>query len=116
MMSERLKRAFESEMRAGYARIAHGDRAKAFWHFERAHVLGQRHTIAHVRSHWAMLGIGWANRDAREILGQIARIPAALLFSRAWVPVGNTGGANVSAFRPMPIPSDLAAVMEEPPQ
>jgi hypothetical protein len=60
-----------------------------------------------------MLRIGWINRDAREILGQSARIPAALLFSRVWVPVGNTGGSNVSAFEPMPVPADLAALLEE---
>jgi hypothetical protein len=113
MMNERLKLAFEGEMRVGYERSTQGDRVGGFRHFERAHVLGQRHTVAHVRSHWAMLGIGWANRDAREVLGQIARMPAALLFSRVWVPVGNTGGANVSAFKPMPIPSDLAALMDE---
>ena len=27
-------------------------------------------------------------------------------------PVGNTGGANVSAFQPMPVPDDLRAVLE----
>jgi hypothetical protein len=32
---------------------------------------------------------------------------AAALFSRIWVPEGNTGGANVSAIQPMPIPADL---------
>jgi hypothetical protein len=26
-------------------------------------------------------------------------------------PVGNTGGADVSAFEPMPIPEDLAGVL-----
>jgi hypothetical protein len=37
---------------------------------------------------------------------------AAALFSRLWVPVGNTGGANVSAARPMPVPSDLQAILD----
>jgi hypothetical protein len=32
---------------------------------------------------------------------------AALTKSKIWVPVGNTGGANVSPFRPMAVPEDL---------
>jgi hypothetical protein len=28
------------------------------------------------------------------------------------VPVGNTGGANVSATRPMPVPPDLQAILD----
>lgn len=34
-----------------------------------------------------------------------ATLPGALL---GWVPAGNTGGANVSALRPMPIPAEFA--------
>jgi hypothetical protein len=41
---------------------------------------------------------------------------AAALFSRLWVPVGNTGGANVSAFRPMPVPEDLQRLLEGGPE
>jgi len=115
MMSDRLKLAFETEMQCGQALMAYGDFGGAFQHFERAHVLSQRHTVPHVRTHLAMLRVGWINRDAREISGQISRMFAALLFSRLWVPVGNTGGANVSAFKPMPIPSDLAALLDEMP-
>ena len=36
----------------------------------------------------------------------------AALFSRLWVPAGNTGGANVSAMRPMPVPPDLQALLD----
>lgn len=113
MMSARLKLAFETEMQCGQALMAYGDLDGAFRHFERAHILSQRHTMPHVRTHWAMLYVGWINRDAREVLGQLGRIPAALLFSRIWVPVGNTGGSNVSAFEPMAIPADLAALLNE---
>jgi hypothetical protein len=44
-------------------------------------------------------------------MGQMLRLPAALLFSRLWVPLGNTGGANVNAMQPMPLPDDLRAVL-----
>ena len=50
--------------------------------------------------------------DAREIFGQGTRTIAALLFSRIWVPIGNTGGANVNALQPMPIPEDLRAILD----
>ncbi|RFA29999.1 hypothetical protein CAI21_08880 [Alkalilimnicola ehrlichii] len=29
------------------------------------------------------------------------------------IPAGNTGGANVSPFKPMPIPPDLAELIDE---
>lgn len=81
-------------------------------HLERAHIIGQRRTLLHVRSHLGMFAAGWARRDRRELVGQIGRIVAAALLSRIWVPTGNTGGANVSALAPMPLPPDLAALLE----
>ncbi len=59
-----------------------------------------------------MLAIGFARHDLREIVGQLFRIPAAITKSRIWVPIGNTGGANVSALRPMPVPDDLRAYVD----
>jgi hypothetical protein len=108
----RLDQAFEQEW--GLAQVARrdGDLDRAFHHLERAHILGQRRTWLHVKSHFAMLQIGWQRRDGREIRGQVARIVAAALFSRLWVPVGNTGGANVRATQPMPVPSDLQALLD----
>ena len=112
-MNPRLRATFENEMRLGWAHQMAGDLEAAFRNFERAHILGQRSTGAHVRAHLAMLHVGWSRRDAREIAGQVSRAVAALLFSRVWVPIGNTGAANVSAFKPMDIPEDLAAVLRE---
>ena len=61
-----------------------------------------------------MLRISWARRDGREVRGQILRlllIPLGHLTGR--LPLGNTGGANVSAFRPMPIAPDLDAILQQ---
>jgi hypothetical protein len=111
-MNIRIHEAFARECSlAGAARDA-GDFDAAFHHLERAHMLGQRSTRLHLRSHVGMLGIAWQRRDARELAGQLTRILAAVLFSRLWVPVGNTGGSNVSAMRPMPVPSDLQAILD----
>ena len=105
--------AFGAEMRAASAARAAGALDDAFAHYERAHIVAQRHPWRHARAHVGMLAVGFARRDAREILGQLLRIPAALTKSRLWVPRGNTGGANVSAFAPMPIPADLAPLVDD---
>ena len=111
-MSPALRAAFDNEMQLAADATREGELATAFHHLERAHILGQRHTVPHLRSHVAMLRIGWRRRDARELAGQLTRMLAAALFSRLWVPVGNTGGANVSALAPMPIPEDLRALLD----
>jgi len=104
--------AWEAEMVAARAAERGGNLDAAFAHLERAHILGQRNTLAHTRAHLHMLRIGWRRRDLRELAGQLLRIPAALTKSLIWVPAGNTGGANVSAIAPMPIPDDLKPFLD----
>ena len=112
IMGRIVREAFDRECQSSRAARDAGDLERAFHHLERAHILGQRKTWLHLRSHVGMLGIAWQRRDLREIPGQLIRIVAAALFSRLWVPVGNTGGANVSAMRPMPVPPDLQAILD----
>jgi hypothetical protein len=111
-MGRIISEAFEREWQLSLAAREARDLERAFGHLERAHILGQRSTRLHVRSHVGMLGLAWRRRDLPEIGGQLTRIAAAALFSRLWVPVGNTGGANVSATRPMPVPPDLQAILD----
>jgi len=110
-VSESVRAAFNTEWQLSAAARRNHDLDTAVAHLERAHILSQRLTILHVRTHFGMLAIGWQRRDGREVFGQFARIVAAALFSRIWVPVGNTGGANVSATRPMPVPEDLESIL-----
>lgn len=112
-MNVMLRQAFDHEMQQARAHCKNRDLAQAFHHLERAHILGQRDTWRHVLTHVWMLRIGWQQRSAREVLGQLLRIPAALLFSRVWVPIGNTGGANVSALAPMRLPADMEALLTQ---
>jgi hypothetical protein len=85
-----------------------GNAGGAFGHLERAHVLGQHLTETHVRVHREMLRWALRHRRPREAIGQLTRIAgAATKTALGWVPRGNTGGANVSPFRRMPIPDDL---------
>jgi hypothetical protein len=54
-----------------------------------------------------MLTIGMQRRSASEVFGQLVRIVASLIFSRIWVPIGNTGGTDVKPTVSMPIPDHL---------
>lgn len=106
-----LRAALQRELDAARAQEDAGDLDAAFGHLERAHILSQRYAFAHAGVHLRMWRLGWKRRDTREVLGQSSRVLAALIFSRLWVPLGNTGGANVSALQPMPVPEDLRAVL-----
>ncbi len=107
-----LRDAIEAAFGTARERTAAGDGAGAFAALERAHVLGQRHTPTHVRAHYRMLRHGLSRRDPREIAGQLLRLAGAALMTWAWVPEGNTGGANVGAFRKMEIPAELQRLIE----
>jgi hypothetical protein len=112
-MKPTLRAAFESEMKAASQASGAGDLSRAFHHLERAHVLGQAFVTPHLRAHVAMLRIGLRRRDAREVIGQLLRIPAGAIGSAlGFVPLGNTGGADVSAFARMEIPNDLQRLLE----
>ena len=111
-MHSELKPSYIAELEATGRAEGAGDFQTAFTHLERAHILSQRYALAHAATHLRMLRLGWRTRDVREVLGQSIRTIAALVFSRIWVPLGNTG-ANISAFAPMPVPEDLAVVLSE---
>jgi hypothetical protein len=113
-MDPRLIAAIDVELSKASEARRQGFDARAFHHLERAHILSQRFTVRHVHVHWLMLKHGIATRQPREVAGQVVRIVAAALFSRIWVPSGNTGGANVNAMRSLPIPDDLRDLLERP--
>ncbi|WP_019142961.1 DUF3703 domain-containing protein [Noviherbaspirillum massiliense] len=102
------------------AEISRADRAeregyagRAFLHLERAHVLGQASTREHVRVHWRMLVWGWRRRDMREVAGQLLRlVGAATKTAIGFIPSGNTGGANISPVKRLPVPADLVAIIQ----
>ena len=98
---------YEEELSRARAALESGNVEACFGHLERAHVLSQRMTGRHTHVHWLMLLAGCRRGDWREVIGQGPRILASILFSRLWVPRGNTGRARVSALKPMPVPRDL---------
>lgn len=81
-------------------------------HRERAHVLGQMYVRPHVLVHALMLRLAVHQRDVRAALGQVVRcVLGAVGSALGRVPVGNTGGSNVSMFQRMPISPELTELM-----
>jgi hypothetical protein len=105
--ARRIRPFVRHELDAAAWHEARGEFTTAFARLERAHVLGQASTVEHVRVHAAMFG--WALRQhvVGEAAGQAWRLAGAALKTWLWVPVGNTGGAGVSGFKPMTVASDL---------
>lgn len=104
--------ALRTELRRHAAAVSAGDTSAAWTALERAHILSQPRLVPHPRVHVAMLRHAIATRDLHEALGQFARIALAPFGAATGrIPVGNTGRANVSAFRSMPIPADLRAAL-----
>lgn len=113
-MKSKLKAAFESEITLAVHFIRAGRMEQAMRHLERAHMLGQTNILPHVRSHWHMLRIALSCHAFGESLGQVVRIILGALGSAVRiVPVGNTGGSNISMFARIPIDPELAVLIKQ---
>ncbi|MGD9589044.1 MAG: DUF3703 domain-containing protein [Pyrinomonadaceae bacterium] len=109
-----LEEHIESEIERAAEMSKASDNEAAFRHLERAHVLGQASTYHHTRVHWLMLKHGIRIGNRREIAGQLLRIAGAATKTPLGVyRKGNTGGANVSPIKPMPVADDLAEILRE---
>lgn len=106
--------AYVHEADLAKAAFAAGHLAEAFGRLERAHILGQPWAGAHSWTHWMMLRIGLRRGDGREVRGQILRLAGGGILSLlGWLPVGNTGGADVPPKKPIDLPSDLARFCDD---
>ena len=105
--------AFDGEIALAKELIAKGELEAGFAHLERAHVIGQAFVVPHVRSHWLMLTLEIRRRQPVAAFGQVARLVLGILGSGVGkVPVGNTGGSNVSMFKRMPIAPELQDIID----
>ena len=113
-MHPQLRRAYERELRQASDFAGRAQYDEALHHLERAHILGQLYVLPHTRVHWRMFLIALRRRDLLAAWGQAIRIVLGALGSAVGrVPVGNTGGTNVSMFERMPIDPELARLMED---
>jgi hypothetical protein len=112
--TQRIASCVETELANAKRARSAGDLQQEFTHLERAHVLGQESTYWHVKVHVLMLVWATRNGSAREALSQFFRIVgAATKTAFGLVPQGNTGGANVSPFKKMPIAPELAILIQK---
>lgn len=112
--SQRIASYVEAELANAKLARSVGDIQQEFAHLERAHVFGQESTYWHVKVHVLMLMWATRNHSVREMLGQVFRIVgAATKTVFGLVPQGNTGGANVSPFKKIPIAPELATLIQK---
>ena len=105
--------AFDNEIALAEEFIARGDLETGFTHLERAHVISQAFVVPHARSHWLMLKVELRRWQPVAAFGQVVRIALGVLGSAVGVvPVGNTGGSNVSMFKRMPIAPELQRIID----
>lgn len=108
-----LKEYYLHELEAYEEALEDARLAEAWYHLERAHVLGQSWPREHNRVHWLMLKFGFRIKNRREILGQIPRLILGGVKSFVGhIPLGNTGGANIPGFVSVPITGDLEVLMK----
>lgn len=105
--------AFAHEMAAAKSALQAGQAETAQAHLERAHVIGQSHPGPHALTHWWMLKIEWQRRHPTAVAGQAIRMVFGALGSAIGaVPIGNTGGSNISMFKRLPVDPELQAIID----
>jgi len=112
-MNRALSVAFEMEIALAKELIARNELERGLAHLERAHVLGQAFVVPHARAHWWMLAVESRRRRPGAAFGQALRIVLGALGSLVGiVPVGNTGGSDVSMFERLPIAPELQRIID----
>ena len=113
-MKSKRRLAFDQEILRGREFIASGDLERAFHHLERAHVIGQCFVGAHSKIHWLMFTLEVRRRRLSAAIGQAIRLVLGAIGSAIGVvPIGNTGGSDISMFRRLPIAPDLQEIIDD---
>ncbi len=112
-MKPRQRLEFDREIALGRELLARGDPEGACRHLERAHVIGQNFVGAHTKAHWLMFKLELRRRRFSAVCGQAARLVLGIIGSAIGVvPIGNTGGTDISMFERLPIPPDLEEIID----
>jgi hypothetical protein len=115
-MNSALRAAFDDELAGAEQLIAAGQLDAAFAHLETAHVLGQAFVLPHARSHWLMCRVEIRRGRPAAVVGQIVRILLGTVGSAIGiVPVGNTGGTDISMFKRLPVRPELQTIIDASP-
>ncbi len=108
-----LKPYFEKELKQYQIAFKMNDLPQAWTHLERAHIIGQQYPMEHTYVHWKMLQFGFYIKSTKEVIGQIPRLVFGGIKSFVGkVPIGNPGGAQVSALRSFSVAPDLQSILD----
>jgi hypothetical protein len=111
-LPDTIAQRLAADRRAAFVAADDGRLDEAWRLLEETHILSQRWAWPHVRSHLDMLRLALRTKDREEMVGQVFRVLVAAPGTvTGKYPEGNTGRANVSATRPMPIPDELAELL-----
>jgi hypothetical protein len=103
---------YETELSNAKVSFQNNELAISWNHLERAHILAQPYPIEHTAVHWKMLLFGIKIKNSKEVFGQIPRLLVGGVKSFVdKIPIGNTGGTNVSPLKVMEIPNDLKEII-----
>jgi hypothetical protein len=107
-MSSSTKQAYSLEIKQAQQARHEKLWPQAWFHLERAHILGQQNFVLHLQSHWLMLKLAADQTNWPEIRGQLLRLfltPLGHLTGR--LPLGNPGSSRYPVLQPLPVPEDL---------
>jgi hypothetical protein len=107
-------RAFHAEIKQAMTARRRQHWQEAWFHLERAHILGQQDFILHMHTHWQMLKLAADQINWLEVRGQLLRLiltPVGHLTGR--LPLGNPGSSRYSVLESVPVPDDLQALLEK---
>ncbi|MFN4359323.1 MAG: DUF3703 domain-containing protein [Hylemonella sp.] len=103
-----------SALLAQYSVVPATDTPGRWLLLEAAHVVGQTRLVPHLKTHILMLGQARQEGDWSEAAGQLFRLALAPLGHVVGrLPIGNSGRSNISAFQPMLVRDDIAAVISK---
>jgi hypothetical protein len=112
-MPKALQPFYQNELDAYRNALDKKHYQESWRHLERAHILGQPYPYQHTAVHWKIFLFGVKLKNWKEVLGQIPRLLVGGVKSFVGhIPVGNTGGANVTPLQPMEIPEDLMTMIK----
>ena len=112
LLPSKLRPYYQTELAHYQVAFQSNNLQLAWYHLERAHIIGQSYPYEHSYVHWKMLFFGIRIKSTKEVIGQIPRLLVGGVKSFVGkIPVGNTGGANVPSLRPMEIPQDIQQII-----
>ena len=114
LLPSKLRPYYQTELAHYQVAFQSNNLQLAWYHLERAHIIGQSYPYEHSYVHWKMLLFGIHIKSFKEIIGQIPRLLVGGIKSFVGhIPIGNTGGTNVPPLRPMEIPVDIQEMFRE---